>query len=340
MDDALHPDDGRGAVPEGGEPAPEPPGAASLPDEAPPGSAAEADADVGMDVEAVAEAAEAAPRSSAAGLVAAGIFLSRIMGLVRERAVGYFFGLGPHADVLLVALKTPNFLQNLLGEGTVSAAFIPLYSRMLEEGREEDAGRFAGAVFGLLVVVVTGVVTLGILLARPLLTVILAGWLGDAEKLAAGEIAVNRFELAVATVRITFPMAGVLVLSAWALGVLNSHRRFFLPYVAPVLWNAAITGGLVFAGFAAFGDPTEVGALGVIPADVSTRLLWAGLVGALAGGALQFLVQLPTALTLMRGFRPSVSTKVEGVRGSFAGFVAGGPAGGGDSLAGCLGTCL
>ncbi|HLA64672.1 MAG TPA: lipid II flippase MurJ, partial [Rhodothermales bacterium] len=227
------PDAGGGAadktIPRPGEgPAEEPPGGASLvSNDAAPGSPAEAEAGAAVEIEAVegarAEVAEGEPApedarpaapKSAAMMVAAGILSSRLLGLVRERAQGYFFGLGPHADVLRVALKTPNFLQNLLGEGTISAAFIPIYSRMLEEGREEDAGRFAGAVFGLLLALVSVVVGLGVLLARPLLTVLLAGWAGDAAEVAAGHLSVNRFELAVATVKITFPMAGILVLSA------------------------------------------------------------------------------------------------------------------------------
>jgi putative peptidoglycan lipid II flippase len=277
----------------------------------------EAEAEAGMDAGAVA----AAPRASAAALVAAGIFLSRIMGLVRERAVSYFFGLGPHADVLRVALKTPNFLQNLLGEGTISAAFIPLYSRMLEEGRPEAAGRFAGAVFGLLLAVVAATVGLGVLLARPLLTVLLPGWLNDDALVAAGTLPVDRFELAVATVRYTFPMAGVLVLFAWGLGVLNSHRRFFLPYVAPVLWNAAIIGGLVFAGFTYAGDPGAVGGMDGVPVGLSDRLLFAALVGALVGGVLQFAVLVPGVVRELRGFRLSFSTRVEGVRPALQAFV-------------------
>lgn len=302
------------------EPVPEPPGAASLPEDVPMAPAeaeAAAGAAAGMDAGAVA----AAPRRSAAALVAAGIFLSRVMGLVRERAVSFFFGLGPHADVLRVALKTPNFLQNLLGEGTISAAFIPIYSRFLAEGRPEAAGRFAGAVFGLLLAVTAGVVGLGVLLARPLLTVLLPGWLNDDALVAAGALPMDRFELAVATVRYTFPMAGVLVLFAWGLGVLNSHRRFFLPYVAPVLWNAAIIGGLVFAGVAYFDDPLAVGGMEAVPVGLSNRLLFAALVGALVGGVLQFGVLLPGVVRELRGFRLSLSTAVEGVRPSLRAFV-------------------
>jgi putative peptidoglycan lipid II flippase len=258
---------------------------------------------------------------SAAGLVAGGIFLSRIIGFVRERAIGYFFGVGPHADVFRVALRAPNVLQNLLGEGTISAAFIPIYSRMLEEGRAEDAGRFAGAVLGLLTALVAVLVTAGILLAEPLTSVLQPGWLDDAAKVAAGELSVNRFDLAVTAVRITFPMTGVLVLSAWALGVLNSHRKFFLPYFAPVLWNVAIIGALIFAAFTAFDDPLGIGDLDVVPVPALNRLLFAGLIGAAIGGVLQFGVQIPGVIRVIRGFRLSVSTKVEGVRQSFRAFL-------------------
>ncbi len=260
-------------------------------------------------------------RESAAGLVAGGIFLSRIIGFIRERAIGYFFGVGAHADVFRVALRAPNLLQNLLGEGTISAAFIPIYSRMLEEGRPEDAGRFAGAVLGLLVALVAVLVTVGVLLAEPLTALLQPGWLDDTAKVIAGELAVNRFDLAVQAIRITFPMTGVLVLSAWALGVLNSHRRFFLPYVAPVLWNVAIVAAMLFVGFTVFEDPLGLAELDVVPVPALNRLLFAGIIGAAVGGVLQFGVQLPAVFSVVRGFRFSVSTQVEGVKQSFRAFL-------------------
>lgn len=254
---------------------------------------------------------------SAAGSVAAGIFTSRIFGLLRERTVAYFFGVGPHADVLQVAFKSPNLLQNLLGEGTISAAFIPIYSRMIEEGRHEAAGRFAGAVFGLLLAVAGGGALLGVLFAEPIVSVLAPGFLGDAGRVAAGELAINRFDLAVQAVRVVFPMAGVLVLSAWALGVLNSHRRFFVPYVAPVLWNASIIATLFGAGYTLAGTPW---APETLSNDGLTRLLLIACVGALGGGVLQFLVQLPFVVRHMRGFQFSLSTRVEGVRSAINAF--------------------
>ena len=268
-------------------------------------------------VSAEAASASGAEGESAAGSVAGGIFLSRIFGLLRERAVAYFFGVGAHADVLQVAFKSPNLLQNLLGEGTISAAFIPIYSRLIEEERPEAAGRFAGAVFGLLLAAAGGVALLGVVFAEPIVTVLAPGFLDDTARVAAGELPFNRFDLAVRAVRIIFPMAGVLVLSAWALGVLNSHRQFFVPYVAPVLWNAAIIATLFGGGYVLAGTP---GAPAALSSDGLTRLLLIVCVGAFGGGLLQFGVQVPFVVRHLEGVEVSLSTRVEGVREALSAF--------------------
>ncbi|PSQ69424.1 MAG: murein biosynthesis integral membrane protein MurJ [Bacteroidetes bacterium QH_2_64_26] len=257
------------------------------------------------------EEGSGAEGESAAGSVAGGILLSRLFGLLRERTVAYFFGVGAHADVLQVAFKSPNLLQNLLGEGTISAAFIPIYSRLIEEERYAAAGRFAGAIFGLLLAAAGGVALLGVVFAEPIVTVLAPGFLDDAAQVTAGELPFNRFDLAARAVRIVFPMAGVLVLSAWALGILNSHRQFFVPYVAPVLWNAAIIATLFAGGYMLAGTP---GAPVALSSDALTRLLLIACVGAFGGGLLQFGVQVPFVVRHMEGFEFSLSTRVEGVR--------------------------
>lgn len=236
--------------------------------------------------------------SSRSKAVAVGILASRVAGLVRERALASLLGVGPHADVLRFALRAPNVLQNLLGEGTLSASFIPVYSRLVDQGRHDDARRLAGAVFGLLLALAGGLALLGLLFAEPLVAILASGFLADRGQ------SVDRSALSAFALRLTFPMTGCLVLSAWALGILNSHRRFFLPYVAPVLWNVAILAGL---GLAYWGAP----------GDLTRALEWA-LWGALAGGVLQFLVQLPTVLRLLGGLPVSFSTRVEGVRSTLA----------------------
>lgn len=250
--------------------------------------------------------------SSAAGTVAVGIFSSKILGFVREMAFAFFFGVGAHVDVIRLSLRAPNLLQNLLGEGVLSAAFIPIYSRMLEEGQEKDAGRFAGAIFGLLLAIASILVLIGVLFADWIVALFAPGWLGDAARFAAGEIEVNKYALAVEAVRIVFPMAGILVLSAWALGVLNSHRRFFVPYFAPVFWNVAIITGLVLVDLR-IGGPLSSVVTDAVQTEVRTRLLFAALTGALAGGILQFGFQIPSVVRVMRHFKLSFSLKVKGV---------------------------
>jgi putative peptidoglycan lipid II flippase len=222
-------------------------------------------------------------------LVAAGIFLSRITGLVRERALGHYFGGGLAVEAFRAALRIPNMMQNLLGEGVLSASFIPVYARLLEEGKEEEAGKVAGAIAGLLAAVAGLLVVVGVVFARPLTLLLAPGFAGTPERL----------ELTVTLTRILTPGVGVLVLSAWCLGVLNSHRRFFLSYVAPVLWNAAQIGVLV-----------ALGMRGLSQEGLAIGLAW----GAFAGGVLQLLVQVPTVVRLVRHLRPSLRTDLPGVR--------------------------
>ncbi len=225
-------------------------------------------------------------RGGSAYLVAAGIFLSRVAGLVRDSVFAKYFGTGIAADAFNAALRLPNVLQNLLGEGTLSASFIPVYSELLREGKEEEAGRVAGAVFALLLAG-AGAVTLVGVLAAPLLVSILAPGFEGAQR-----------DLTIAASRIIFPMTGVLVLSAWALGILNSHRRFFLPYFAPVLWNAAMIATMV-----AFGGHMD-----------QNRLIIALSWGALIGGVLQLSVQLPVVLRLERRLKVRLDTRLPRVR--------------------------
>ncbi len=231
-------------------------------------------------------------------LVAAGILLSRLAGLLREVAISGFLGVGAAADAFKAALRIPNLLQNLLGEGVLSASFIPVYSRLLDDDRR-DAGKLAGAIAGLLCALTGVLVVVGIVFARPITAVLVPGYRGET------------FELAVTLLRIMFPGVGFLVLSAWCLGILNSHRQFFLSYVAPVIWNAAQIAAVV-----------AVGVVGASQAGLATALAW----GVLVGGILQLLVQLPAVRRLTRGMRLSLdrsSPEVRDVLGRFGPVVVG-----------------
>lgn len=205
---------------------------------------------------------------------------------MRDRAVAHHFGAGALADVWKAALRIPNVLQNLLGEGSLSASFIPVYVRLLAEGREEEAGRVAGAVLGLLAVAAGVLAAAGVWAAPLLADVVVPGYGED-----------GRRDLLVPILRVLFPMTGVLVVSAWALGILNSHRRFFVAYVAPALWNLAI----IVALLAAAG-------WGLMGAELLMAAAW----GALAGGALQLLFQLPFMARHLKGVVPSLGRGVAG----------------------------
>ncbi|MBT3247343.1 MAG: murein biosynthesis integral membrane protein MurJ [Actinobacteria bacterium] len=225
-----------------------------------------------------------APRGASA--VAAGIFLSRLSGLVRESLLRSVLALGPAADAFAAALRIPNILQNLLGEGSLSASFIPVYSRLLSEDKEEEAARVAGAVAGLLAALAGLFAVIAIFAARPLTALLTPGFSGQ------------RFELTVDLMRITTAGAGILVVSAWCLGVLNSHRQFFLSYVAPVLWNIAQIAVLAAALFGGWD-----------PVDAATGVAW----GLVVGGLLQFGVQAIAVRKLLPGLRPTLQHRLPGV---------------------------
>ncbi len=204
--------------------------------------------------------------------MAAGIFLSRVLGLLRQTLIARYLGAAAAADVFNGAFRLTNFLQNLFGEGVLSASFIPVYAHALAERDEAEADRIAGAVAAILALVTAVVVLLG-MLAAPLVTELIVGGFTGA-----------KFDLTVRLTRIFFPGAGIFVMSAWCLGILNSHRKFFLSYAAPVFWNFAMIGALLFYG-PRYGQ-----------VDLVVALAWASVVGA----ALQMGVQLPFVFALVR----------------------------------------
>jgi putative peptidoglycan lipid II flippase len=231
---------------------------------------------------------------AAAALVGAGILASRLVGVVRQSLMARYLGAttGIAADAFMAAFKIPNLLQNLFGEGALSASFIPVYTNLLARDERDEAGRVAGAVAAILALVTSVLVVIGVLLAPYLIPLIAPGFTGA------------KRDLTIALTRILFPGAGIFVLGAWCLGVLNSHRRFFLSYAAPVLWNAAMIGALL--GFGGHQDRISL----------AVTLGWASVVGA----ALQFLVQLPTVVRLVPGLRLSFDYQRGNVRRVLANF--------------------
>lgn len=223
--------------------------------------------------------AKATRSKGAAFFVALGILLSRIAGLARERIFAHYLGNSDAAGAFKAALRIPNFLQNLFGEGVLSASFIPVYARLRADRDDETAQRMAGVVGAILAVGVSILVLSGVLLTPWLVDLVAPGYTGGLRALT------------IHIVRILFPGVGLLVLSAWCLGILNSHRKFFLSYVAPVLWNAAMITTLLYYGISA--DQT----------DLVVYLAWGSVVGCL----LQFGIQLPFVFKYAGRIRPHLS---------------------------------
>ena len=226
-------------------------------------------------------------------LVGAGILLSRLSGLIRQRVFAYYFSTSLAADAFNAAFRIPNLLQNLFGEGALSASFIPEYSRLLARGDREEANRLAGAVAAMLGMLSAVVVLLGVLAAPALVDVIAPGFTGE------------RRDLTITLTRIFFPGAALLVLSAWCLGILNSHRRFLLSYTAPVAWNAAMIAALLMFG------------AGRSQARLAEILAWASVVGS----ALQLFVQLPAVTSLLGQVRLRLSLSDSSARSVVRNFV-------------------
>lgn len=223
----------------------------------------------------------------ASSRVALGILLSRLTGLVRERVIGHYFGVDSIvADAFRAAVRIPNLLNNLFGEGVLSASFVTVYAKLRALEEDEQADRLAEAVFGILSVVCSVLVLLGVLLTPFLIDFIAPGFRGE------------KRTLTIHIVRILFPGTGLLVMSAWCLGVLNSHRRFLLSYTAPVALNITVIAVSILAGRHLSQERLVI------------YVAWAFVLGS----GLQFVVQLPRVLRLLPGFWPAFEWHSEHVR--------------------------
>jgi len=209
-------------------------------------------------------------RASHVGLLTMG---SRVLGLIRDAVVAYVFGTRMAADAFYVAFRIPNLLRRLLAEGSLTFAFVPVFTQYLRKSPEEGR-RAANAVFSALCLLLVGVVALGVIGAPFIVRAVAAGFADDPEKLA----------LTVKLTRIMFPYIGMASIMAFMMGMLNSMKHFTAPAAAPMLLNIGIiTGALGLSHL--FPEMTVGLALGV-----------------LLGGAMQMAVQVPPLHKL--GFIP------------------------------------
>ncbi|BBO81760.1 putative lipid II flippase MurJ [Desulfosarcina ovata subsp. sediminis] len=204
----------------------------------------------------------------AAGVVGAATLLSRIFGYVRDMVVASFFGAGMAADAFIAAFRIPNLLRRLFGEGSLSIAFVPVFTDVMVNGDREEGIRLAISAMKLLFLVLLGVTLVGVVAAPWIIRVVAPGFSHLPEKMA----------LTVTLTRLMFPYVIFIGLVALCMGILNVLGHFAAPAVAPVLLNLAMIGAI--AAVSRFSDSETVRVLGL-----------AG--GVLLGGALQLALQLP-----------------------------------------------
>jgi putative peptidoglycan lipid II flippase len=221
--------------------------------------------------------------AKAAGVVGSATLASRVMGYIRDMVMSWAFGTSATADAFYVAYRIPNLLRELLAEGSISAAFIPVFTETLTNGTREEARHLANSVFARLLVVLAVLTGLGILFAPEIVSIIAWGWKAKASD--------QRFVLAVSLTRMMFPYLLFIGLAALAMGMLNSLRSFLAPALSPVMLNVMIISSV----------------LGLAPFMQSR--IQAAAVGVLLGGLCQFLVQLPglrrQGMMLRPQFRPA-----------------------------------
>jgi len=203
--------------------------------------------------------------TKAATVIGTGTLLSRILGFFRDMAIANFFGTGMAADAFFVAFRIPNLWRRLVGEGSLTISFIPVYTEYLTQRSEEETRKVTHAAFTIAGVVLLILTVLGIIFSPILIKIVAPGFIQIPEK----------FELTVTLNKIIFPYLFFMGLFALCMGILNSYRHFFAPAVAPIFLNISIIVS-VFLFYHTFKVPVMTLALGV-----------------LAGGVIQFLFQIP-----------------------------------------------
>src|SRR5262245_13342890 len=259
-------------------------------------------------------AAEAAGRTQLArraGIVSAAVFLSRILGLVREQTFAMFFGAGRELDAFVTAFRIPNLLRDLFAEGALSAAFVTTITQRLECDGEAAAWRLANLVVNGLALVVGGLTLLGIWFAPTLVSAIAPGFADIPGKA----------ELTVGLTRIMFPFILLVALAAVAMGILNTRHIFGIPAAASAFFNlGSVVGGLLAAAWLA---PGYIGPIltalrhHAVPHPdpaLAARAMAGMAIGTLVGGLLQLLVQMPSLRGVGFRYRPLLSFSDPGLR--------------------------
>ncbi len=204
--------------------------------------------------------------AKSASLISFATFISRILGFVRDIIIARFFGATGLSDTFFVAFRIPNMLRELLAEGSMSSALIPVLTEWRTKKGGDEAGRLVRIVFTFIIIFVGSLCVLGILFAPLIITVIAPGFVNEPAK----------FQNTVMLTRIMFPFLLFVSLSALVMGALNTRKVFFIPSLASAWFNVAII-TMILIFYSLFEEPLTVVAIGVT-----------------VGGMFQFISQLPT----------------------------------------------
>lgn len=158
-----------------------------------------------------------------AGSVGVGTTVSRVFGYVRDMLVAYLFGAGMFADAFYAAFRIPNLIRRMLGEGSFSAAFIPVFSEYLHTKSKDETQNLINIVFTVLTLLLVFITILGVFFAPLLVKIIAYGFTSDPEKL----------QLTIELTRLMFPFLLFICLAAMLLALLNTLNSFFIPAIAP-----------------------------------------------------------------------------------------------------------
>lgn len=253
------------------------------------------------------------PKSIArsAGIVGIAVMGSRILGLVREQVFATFFGAGFAMDAFLIAFRIPNLLRDLFAEGALSAAFVSTFSQTITKRGEQAAWRLANLVNNALIVVISLIVLAGIIFAPQIVNLLLDPGKYQTDAVTAG----TTYSLAVTMTRIMFPFLLMVSLAAVAMGVLNTKDRFGVPASASTMFNVgSIIGGLFCAYL--FAPEYIAAVIGGQPANAAgaAQAIVGMAIGTLAGGVLQWLIQVPSLRAVGYRWQPILSFRDEGMR--------------------------
>jgi len=255
-----------------------------------------------------AEGSQGGQLARRAGVVSAAVFLSRILGVVREQTFAALFGAGRELDAFVTAFRIPNLLRDLFAEGALSAAFVSTFTQHHERRGAAAAWRLANLVVNALVLTLVPICLAGIFFAPAITRAIAPGFTASPGKLA----------LTVQLTRIMMPFLLLVALAALAMGILNTRNRFGIPALASAFFNlGSIVGGLACAWwFAPAYLRSVLASLGGTPAPDpagAERAIIGMAIGTLIGGFLQLVVQFPSLRQVGFRYRPVLDLNDAGV---------------------------